>query len=71
MVHHYRGSTVYPADVSYLQLRNGLVLFERGRCSSVELGAALKRELAPAGRTTLVQLLPGRIAGKVQHALAE
>jgi hypothetical protein len=70
MVRHYRGSTVYPADMSYLGFRDGLVLFEKGRCESRELGVALKRELGPNDRSTLLRLLPGRIAGTVRRALA-
>jgi hypothetical protein len=70
MVRHYRGSTVYPADMSYLGFRDGLVLFEKGRCEPRELGIALRRELGPNDRRTLLRLLPGRIAGTVRRALA-
>jgi hypothetical protein len=71
MVRHYQGSTVYPADVSYLQFRNGLDLFQQGRCEPGELGSALRGELGPPSRETLVRLLPGAIAREVQSALAE
>jgi hypothetical protein len=71
MVRHYHGSTVYPADMSYIGFRDGLALYQRGGCASQELGTALKRELDPTGRKTLLQLLPGRIAGTVRRALAD
>jgi hypothetical protein len=71
MVQHYHGSTVYPADMSYLGFRDGLVLFEKRRCEPRELGVALRRELGTDDRATLLRLLPGRIAGAVRRALAD
>lgn len=71
MVRHYHGSTVYPADMSYLGFRDGLVLFQKGRCEPRELGVALRRELAANDRGTLLRLLPGRIAASVRRALAD
>lgn len=70
MVRHYHGSTVYPADVSYLQFRNGLDLFQKGRCEPRDLGAALRRELTPAERADLVRRLPSKFAHPVRDALA-
>ena len=69
MVRHYGGSTVYPADMSYLGFRDGLVLFQKGGCERAELGTALRRELGPADRSTLLRLLPGKIAATVRRAL--
>jgi hypothetical protein len=71
MVRHYHGSTVYPADMSYLGFRDGLTLFEKGRCAPRELGAALKRELPPRSRAELLSRLPAEIGTKVRRALAE
>jgi hypothetical protein len=71
MVRHYHGSTVYPADMSYLGFRDGLVLYEKGGCERRELGVALRRELGTDDRATLLRLLPGRIAGAVRRALAD
>jgi hypothetical protein len=71
MVRHYHGSTVYPADVSYLQFRNGLDLFQKGRCEPRDLGAALRRQLDSSGGADLVRLLPGNLAPLVRDALSE
>ena len=71
MVRHYQGSTVYPADVSYLLFRDGLVLFEQGHCEPRELGLTLRRKLGANDRRTLLGLLPGRIAATVRRALAD
>ena len=71
MVRHYQGTTVYPADVSYLLFRDGLVLFQKGGCEPRELGVALRRELGANDRRTLLRLLPGRIAATVRRALAD
>ncbi len=69
MVRHYGGTTVYPADMSYLGFRDGLVLFEQGRCAPGELGAALRRDLSSSQRATFLGLLPATVAGKVRRAL--
>jgi hypothetical protein len=55
--------------MSYLGFRDGLVLFDKSGCPPGELGAALRRELDPAGRKTLLRLLPRRISRRVQQAL--
>jgi hypothetical protein len=70
MVRHYGGTTVYPADMSYLGFRDGLGLFEQGRCAPGELGTALRRELTAPQRATFLRLLPGKVAGKVRRALS-
>ena len=69
MVRHYRGSTVYPADMSYLRFRDGLALFEQGRCASTTLGTALRRELGPKERRVFIGLLPAKVAGKIRRVL--
>jgi hypothetical protein len=68
MVRHYAGS-VYPADVSYLGLKNSLELFDQYGCPSDVLGQALAERLTPAQRRTLIGVLPAEIAAKVQRAL--
>lgn len=70
MVRHYGGTTVYPADMSYLGFRDGLILFEQGHCAPRELGGALRRDLTAPQRATFLRLLPGAVAGKVRRALS-
>lgn len=70
MLVHYGGGTVYPADVSYLGLKNSLDRFDEGRCEDPTLGKTLRRTLTPAQRRTLVQLLPRASASRIREALA-
>ena len=69
MVRHYHGSTVYPADMSYLRFRDGLALFEQGGCASTTLGTALRRELGPKERRVFIGLLPAKVGREVRGAL--
>jgi hypothetical protein len=68
MVRHYAGN-VYPADMSYLGFRDGLALFEQGRCPPGALGSSLREELSPADRAVFLGLLPAKIARVVREAL--
>ena len=70
MVLHYDGKTVYPADMSYLGLREALERYDEGGCPDKTLGSALKRRLDQGKRRTLVALLPRTTATRVRRALA-
>jgi hypothetical protein len=70
MLVHYRGGTVYPADMSYLGLRDSLDRYDEGRCADTMLGQKLRRTLTPPERKTLVQLLPRTSAARIRTALA-
>lgn len=68
MLRHYAGA-VYPADVSYLLFRNGLSLYQAGRCDSAFLGRALERRLNAGERQRFVELLPTAMSRSVRDAL--
>ena len=70
MLLHYRGGTVYPADMSYLGLRDSLDRYDQGRCAETMLGQKLRRRLTPPERQTLLQLLPRTSAARIRTALA-
>lgn len=70
MLVHYRGGTVYPADMSYLGLRDSLDRYDEGRCADTTLGRDLRRRLTPPERKTLIQLLPRTSAARIRSALA-
>jgi hypothetical protein len=68
MLTHFAGA-VYPADVAYLLLRNGLSRYRAGRCDPGFVGDALQRRLSAADRRRLVELLPTAMARSVRDAL--
>jgi hypothetical protein len=70
MLVHYRGGTVYPADMSYLGLKSSLDRFDRGGCPATMLGTRLRHTLTPSQRKTLVELLPRASATRINDALA-
>jgi len=70
LVHYDGGVSVYPADVSYLLLRNSLAAYGRRGCAPRVLGAALERELTPSQRKRLLSLLPRTIERTLRRALA-
>jgi hypothetical protein len=70
MLVHYRGGTVYPADMSYLGLRESLDRFDRGGCPAATLGTRLRHSLTPSQRKTLVELLPRGSATRIHDAVA-
>jgi hypothetical protein len=71
MLLHYRGGTVYPADMSYLGLRDSLRRFERAGCEPSSLGTTLRRSLTPKQRATLFALLPRPTAKRLREAVAQ
>jgi hypothetical protein len=70
MLLHYRGGTVYPADMSYLGLRGSLQRFRGGQCPEPTLGQALARRLTPKDREALLELLPRTTGRAIRQALA-
>ena len=69
MLLHYRGETVYPADMSYLGLQGSLDRYERASCPVSTLGATLRRALTLRERQTLLSLLPRPSASRLRRAL--
>jgi hypothetical protein len=70
IVVHFRGGTVYPADMALLGLNGSLQGFVRLGCPTRTLGSTLQRRLTPADRKTLLSLLPRETARVIRHALA-
>jgi hypothetical protein len=70
MLLHYRGGTVYPADMSYLGLQASLERYERAGCPKDTLGETLRRALTPRERRTLLGLLPRPSASRIRNALS-
>lgn len=70
LVHYDGGVTVYPADMSYLLMRDALALYGRRDCAPRLLGVALERELTAPQRRRLLSLLPRSIERTLRRALA-
>jgi hypothetical protein len=69
MLLHYRGGTVYPADMSYLALVRSLDAYEQHDCPAEPVGRALRHRLSPAERARLLALLPRTTAARLRSAL--
>jgi hypothetical protein len=67
---HYQGSTVYPADVALLLLKNSLKRYDEGGCPDPTLGETLRRQLPPRKQATLLALLPRPTENRFRAALA-
>jgi hypothetical protein len=70
MLAHYRGTTVYPADVAYLSLRGSIQQFHERDCPEPVLGRALERRLSAPDRKALIALLPRTTGGEIRKALS-
>ena len=70
MLLHYRGGTVYPADMSYLGLKGSLERYDAARCPEQTLGETLERALPRSRRATLLALLPARTGRRIGRAVA-
>jgi hypothetical protein len=71
MLLHYRGGTVYPADMSYLGLRDSLRRFDHAGCAPSTLGTTLRHSLTPRERATLFALLPRSTAKRLRDAVVQ
>jgi hypothetical protein len=69
MLLHYRGGTVYPADMSYLGLKSSLDRFDGGGCPTTTLGTRLRHTLTPSQRKALLALLPRASATRIHDAI--
>jgi hypothetical protein len=70
MLLHYRGGTVYPADMSYLGLKGSLDRYDSADCQERTLGETLRRALPAKKQRTLLALLPARTGSRIRRALA-
>jgi hypothetical protein len=70
MLLHYRGRTVYPADMSYLGLKSSLRRYNAAGCRQRTLGETLARVLPAKERRRLVALLPARTGSRIRRAVA-
>lgn len=69
-VDHYGRAAAYPADLSYLMIREGLADFQVRSCDPALLGSALERRLTAAERNELLADLPTTYARVMRDALA-
>lgn len=68
-VAHSGPASVYPADLSYVLLREELADFGARRCDLKLLGSALARRLSAAQRRVLVTHAPRPMAAVLRRAL--
>jgi hypothetical protein len=69
-VDHYGRAAAYPADLSYLMIREGLADFRVRSCDPALLGDALERKLTAGKRNELLADLPTVYARVMRDALA-
>ena len=69
-VAHNGPASVYPADLSYVLMREELADFDARRCDPKLLGTALVRRLSAAQRRVLVTHAPRPMAAELRRALS-
>jgi hypothetical protein len=69
-VAHYRAASVYPADLSYVLMREELADFGARRCSPALLGDRLDRRLTAPQRRVLLANAPRVMAASLRRALS-
>jgi hypothetical protein len=69
-VAHSGPESVYPADLSYVLMREGVADFDARRCDPKLLGSALVRRLSASQRRVLVTHAPSPMAAVLRRALS-